>query len=297
MMRVVSGLRSVVSEASGLWSVVHFCFALCTLLFALCASANAQQPAKVPRIGYLSGSSISANPPWREAFRRGLRELGYEEEKNIFIEWRFAEGKLDRRPGLAIDLVRLKVDVIVAVGLGDTRTATDATTTIPIVTILGGDPGYGFVATLARPGGNVTGLSTLSPELSGKRLEVLKETVPMLSRVAVFTTSTSADYTPVLKELDLAAGPLGVKLQHLDIRSPKDFEIAFQAAVKGRAEAVLVRLPGPIRSMVPSSEHFSGISPSLGTAFIGTCRMARRASRARAARSTVACQRPACSWS
>jgi putative tryptophan/tyrosine transport system substrate-binding protein len=178
-----------------------------------------------------------------------LRELGYIEGKNIVIEWRSGEGKRDRQPALAGELARLKVDVIVTVGSGDTRAAKEATATIPIVMIQAGDPvGAGFVASLARPEGNITGLSNLRPELSGKRLELLKEIVPKLSQVAVFPSSISPDHAQVLKELDLAAGPLGVKLQYLDIRSPKDFETAFQAAAKGRAEAVLVRVPGPILS-------------------------------------------------
>jgi putative tryptophan/tyrosine transport system substrate-binding protein len=236
--------------------------ALSVMLFALCFPADAQQPAKIPRIGYLSGSSISANPPWREAFRQGLRDLGYEEGKNIVIEWQFADGKLDRRPGLAAELLRLKVDVIVAVGAGDTRAAREATTTIPIVTILGGDPGYGFVASLARPGGNVTGLSTLSPELGGKRLELLKEVVPRLLRVAVFASSTSPSYTHDSKEIELAAGAFGVKLQHPDIRSPTDFGTAFQAAAKGQAEAILVRLPGPILS--PHRKEFTELAVKSG---------------------------------
>jgi putative ABC transport system substrate-binding protein len=225
-----------------------FRFALGAMLLALCASAGAQQPAKVPRIGYVTGSSLSANPAWREALQQGLHDLGYVEGKNIVIEWRAADGKLDRRPALAAELARLKVDIIVAVGPGDTLAARKATATIPIVTIMGGDPGYGFVASLARPGGNVTGLSILSPELSGKRLELLKETIPKLSRVAVFVSSTGTEYAQVTKEIDLAAAALGVKLQQLDILSPKDFETAFQAAAKGRADAVIVRLPGPILS-------------------------------------------------
>jgi putative ABC transport system substrate-binding protein len=223
---------------------------LCAMLFALSYSAEAQQSKNIPRIGYLTGSaSLSDNPAWHEAFRQGLRELGYIEGKNIVIEWRSGEGKRDRQPALAGELARLKVDVIVTVGSGDTRAAKEATTTIPIVMIQAGDPvGSGFVASLARPGGNITGLSNLRPELSGKRLELLKEIVPKLSQVAVFPSSISPDHAQVLKELDLAAGPLGVKLQYLDIRSPKDFETAFQAAAKGRAEAVLVRVPGPILS-------------------------------------------------
>ena len=168
------------------------------------------------------------------------------EGKNIVIEWRFWEGKQDRQRAFAAELARLKVDVIVAVGSGDIRAAKEATATIPIVMISGGDAvGSGLVASLARPGGNVTGLATLRPELSGKRLELLKEVVPRLSRVAVFASSGRGDYAQILKEIDLAAGALGVKLQSLDIRSPKDFESAFRDAAKGRAEAVLVRVPGP----------------------------------------------------
>ena len=145
--------------------------------------------------------------------------------------------------------MRLKVDVIVAGGSGDIRAAKEATTTIPIVMINGGDAvGNGFVASLARPGGNITGLSIFRPELSGKRLELLKETVPRLSRAAVFVSSASQDYAQVLKELDLAAGVLAVKLQHLDILSSKDVETAFRSAVKGRADAVLFRVPGPLVS-------------------------------------------------
>jgi putative tryptophan/tyrosine transport system substrate-binding protein len=214
------------------------------------AVAQAQRPTKIPRIGYLSGSaSVSDNPAWREAFRQGLRELGYIEGKNIVVEWRFGERKRDRGLVLASELAHLKVEIIVTVGSGDTRAAKEATTTIPIVMIQAGDPvGSGFVASLARPGGNITGFSNLRSELSGKRLELLKEIVSRLSRVAVFGSSISPDNAQVLKELGLAAGPLGVKLQYLDIQSPEDFETAFQNAAKGRAEAGLVRVPGPILS-------------------------------------------------
>ena len=213
---------------------------------------QAQQPTKIPRIGFL-GNSASTNPARNEAFRQGLRDLGYVEGKNIVIEWRFWEGKQDRQRALAAELARLKVDVIVAVGSGDIRAAKEASATIPIVMISGGDAvGSGLVASLARPGGNVTGLATLRPELSGKRLELLKEIVPRLSRVAVFTSPGSGDHAQILKELNLAAGPLGVQLQYLDIRSPKDFESAFRDAAKGRAEAVLVRVPGSILICSPN---------------------------------------------
>ena len=168
-----------------------FGLALGTLLFALSVSAQAQQPTKVPRIGYLTSTSLSTNAARNEAFRLGLRELGYVEGKNIVIEWRSAQGKPDQLAALAAELVRLKVDVIVTGGAGNTRAAKNATSTIPIVMAQDPDPvGNGFVASLARPGGNITGLSTLGPEIGGKRLELLKEIVSGLSRVAVFATST-----------------------------------------------------------------------------------------------------------
>jgi putative ABC transport system substrate-binding protein len=205
------------------------------------AVAQAQQPTKIPRIGYLDGASLSAIAGRIEAFQQGLRDLGYVDGKNIVIEWRSAEGKADRLPGLAAELVRLKVDAIVTGGAGATRPARDATANIPIVMAQDSDPvGSGFVASLARPGGNITGLSTLHPEISGKRLEILKEAVPRLSRIAVFGTSTWVDNAQVLRETELVAGALRVKLQYLDVLGPKDFEMAFQAAGKQRADAVLM---------------------------------------------------------
>jgi ABC-type uncharacterized transport system substrate-binding protein len=207
---------------------------------------EAQQPTKVPRIGYLSGNSASSESARTEAFRQGLRELGHVEGKSIVIEYRYADGKLDHVPALAAELVHLKVNVIVTGGSGSTRSANEATNTIPIVMTQDPDPvGNGFVASLARPGGNITGLSTLSPELSGKRLELLKEIVPKLSRVAVLGTSTSPANAQSLRETELAAGAVGVKLQYLDVRAPKDIETAFRAASKERADAVLL-LGGPV---------------------------------------------------
>jgi putative ABC transport system substrate-binding protein len=220
---------------------------LSTLLFALCFPAEAQPPKKVPRIGYLLARDLASEFARSEPFRRGLRELGYVEGKNIVIEWRYAEGKLDRLPALASELARLKVDIIVSGGAVPTRAAKEATDTIPIVMTQDPDPvGSGFVASLARPGGNITGLSTLSPEISGKRLELLKEIVPKLSRVAVLGTSTRPGTAQELKEVELAAGALGVKLQYLDVLEPKDIETAFRAASNGRAEAVLFLVAGPI---------------------------------------------------
>jgi putative ABC transport system substrate-binding protein len=175
-----------------------------------------------------------------EAFRQGLRELGYVEGKNIVVEYRWAEDKIERLPNLATELVRLNVDIIVTASPTDTRAAKDATVTIPIVMAQDRDPvGNGFVASLARPGGNITGLSRMSPELAGKQLELLKEIVPRLSRVAALGSSTLPGNAQSLSETERAAGALKLQLQYLDVRGPKDIETAFRAASKGRAEAVL----------------------------------------------------------
>jgi putative ABC transport system substrate-binding protein len=212
----------------------------CSMLLALPFRAQAQQPTKIPRIGFLTASSPSVISARFESFRQGLRELGYVEGKNIVVEVRYAEEKLDRLRELAAELVRLKVDIIVSAGPQSTRAAKEATVTIPIVMAFDFDPvGNGFVASLARPGGNITGLSTLAPEISGKQLELLKETVPKLSRVAVLGNSTDPGNAQVLKEVELAAGALKVKLQYLDVRAPEDIETAFRAASKGRADAIL----------------------------------------------------------
>ena len=209
--------------------------------------ATAQQPAKIPRVGKLIGASLSADSARTEAFRQGLRELGYVEGKNIVLELRSAEGKLDRLPALAAELVRLKVDIIVTAGPIPTRAAKEATTTIPIVMTRDPDPvAPGFVASLARPGGNITGLSTLAPELSGKRLELLKEVIPKVSRVAVFGTSTYPGNAQSLKEVELAAKAFKVQLQYLDVLDSKDIETAFRAASKGRADAVLFMVAGGV---------------------------------------------------
>jgi putative ABC transport system substrate-binding protein len=202
---------------------------------------QAQQPAKITRIGYLAAASFSVNAARVQAFRRGLRNLGYVEGKNIFIEWRSAEGKLDRLPALAAELVRLNVDIIVTGGQSVTRPAAEVTSTIPIVMTQDSDPvANGFVASLARPGGNITGLSTLVPELSGKKLELMKEIISKLSRVAVFGSSSSPSNAQSLREVDLAARAFKVQLQHLDVVNPSDIETAFRAASNGRAEGVLV---------------------------------------------------------
>ena len=217
---------------------------LCTIVSVVALApiqlAHAQQPTKVTPIGYLAGPSLSAMAARIEAFRQGLRELSYVEGKNIVIELQSADGKLDRLPALAAELVRLNVAVIVTTGGNPTRAAKAATSTIPIVMTNDADPvANGFVASLARPGGNITGLSTLAPELSGKRLEILREVLPKLSRVAVLGTSTGPGSAQVLREVELAAKAFGVKLQYLDVLDSKDIETAFRAASKGRADGVL----------------------------------------------------------
>jgi ABC-type uncharacterized transport system substrate-binding protein len=220
-------------------NIIHFL--ICAMLLALCASAEAQQSAKIPRIGYLVGASLSGVSDRVEAFRKGLRELGYVEGKNIVIEWRGADGNRNRQRALAGELVRLKVDVIVTAGAGGTRAAKEATSTIPIVMAQDPDPvGTGFVASLAQPGGNITGLSNLRPELSGKRLELMKEIVPKLARLAVLGTSSVPGNAQSLKEMELGASAVRVQLQYLDVLGPKEIETVFRAASKGRADAVLV---------------------------------------------------------
>ena len=219
---------------------------IAVVLLVLGVITEAQQPKKIPRIGYLAaGSALNASSRI-EAFRQGLHALGYLEGKDIVIECRNAAGKLEQVARNAVELVRLKVDVIVTAGPSDTRAAKEATSTIPIVMAQDGDPvGNGFVASLARPGGNITGLSRLAPELSGKQLELLKETVPRLTRVAVLGNSTEPGNAKSLREIELAADAFGVKLQYLDILASKDIETSFQTARKDHADAVLV-LGGPI---------------------------------------------------
>ena len=220
---------------------------LLAMVFLISVSpVTAQQPTKIPRIGYLSGNSLSFSPARTDAFRQGLRELGYVEGKNIVIEWRSAEGNYDFLPALAAELVNLKVDVILSYGPIPTRAAKKATTTIPIVMAFDNDPvGSGMIASLARPGGNITGLSTLAPEISGKQLEILKEVVPKLSRVAVFGNNEEPGNAQNLKEVERAAKAFGIKVQYLNIQSAKEIEGGFHAAKKARAEAV-ISLTNPI---------------------------------------------------
>jgi putative ABC transport system substrate-binding protein len=216
-------------------------FAMTFAILAFTLPAFAQQTGKIPRIGYLDAVSRSFGAARSEAFRQGLRALGYVEGKNIVTEYRYAEGKRGRLPALAEELVRLKVDVIITAGASATRAAKKATSTIPIVMAQDSDPvGKGVVASLARPGGNITGLSTLAPEISAKQLDLLKEIIPGLSRVAVLGTSTRPGNAQTLIEVERAAQAIGVKVLYLDVLDPKNIETAFGAARKERADAVLV---------------------------------------------------------
>jgi ABC-type uncharacterized transport system substrate-binding protein len=215
-------------------------FALTALFYALCLPVWAQQPGKVPRIGYLSlRSGFGVND---EAFRQGLRELGYTERQNIVVEWRFVDGKSERYRDFVAELVRLKVDAIVtASGDDPIIAAMNVTKTIPIIITTGSDPvARGFVASLAHPGGNVTGLSYMLHELSGKRLELLKEVVPKLLRVAVLGDRDQQNYNVQIKELEEAARALGLQLQPVQLRVADDLENAFSAMARDRAGGLFV---------------------------------------------------------
>jgi putative ABC transport system substrate-binding protein len=206
-------------------------------------AAGAQQAAKVPRIGFLSAATSGVSSPVLDAFRQGLRELGWVEGQNIVVDYRLTEGRSDRLPDLAAKLVRLKVDIIVAEATQGVAAAKNATETIPIVMISGSaDPvGLGFIASLARPGGNVTGLSySVGPEIVGKGLELLKEIVPKVRRVAILSNPASPVQPLFIKELNGAARSLGVQLQLLEVRGPNQFEGAFAAMANERVGALLV---------------------------------------------------------
>ena len=218
--------------------VIGFMLPLTLSIFCASFVAEAQQPGKIPRIGFLAGGSVASWASLAEAFRQGLQEVGYVEGKNIIIEYRYAESRLERFPGLAAELVRLKVDIIVTSGRAATDAAKQATSTIPIVMAATGNPvGSGFVASLARPGGNITGLTTVRGELTGKRLELLKETASKVSRVAVFWAPPN---DPNPKNTEAAARSLGLELQLLEVRGPEGLERAFRAATKERAQALVV---------------------------------------------------------
>jgi putative ABC transport system substrate-binding protein len=221
---------------------------LCAMLLVLSVPTAAQHPSKIHRIGVLSGG-FSGSSPDIDAFRQGLRDLGYAESKNLIIEYRYAEGKPDRYPDLVSDLVRLKIDVIVANGTGPTTAAKKATSTIPIVMTSSTDPERtGLIASLARPGGNVTGVTEISGELAGKLLELLKEVIPRLMHVAIVlpvqqTGELGAPSKLFLKEIEVPARALAVQIMSLVVRGPEDYEGAVRAATKGRANALISRLP------------------------------------------------------
>jgi putative ABC transport system substrate-binding protein len=252
-------LATVVKPISDLRLLIS---GLCAMLFALSLPVEAQQPKKVFRIGYLSGTDRATDSPRAEGIRRALRELGYIEGENIIIEYRHTGGKSDQYPELTADLVRLKVDVIVVAG-GTTpiQTAMNATKTIPIVmTGTGLDPvKAGFVESLARPGGNVTGLTTLNTELGGKRLELLKEAVPKLARVAVLYAPASPGPTREVKEeLPPAARALGLTVRSWEVRTADDFYRIFAALNKDRTDGLYVLLAGSLmRSNVKRITNFA----------------------------------------
>jgi putative ABC transport system substrate-binding protein len=211
------------------------CLLLAALLLALSFSVEAQQSGKIPRIGYLT--DVGSAPA--EAFVQGLRDLGYVEGRNVVIEFRTSGGKSGRYRELAGELVGLKVDVIVAGGAGAIRAAKNASATIPIVMAHVNDPiAVGLVASLAHPGGNITGISNLSPELSGKRLELLKEVIPKLYRVAVLTYGGAAMQTSI-KETEVAAQSLHLQVQLLKLKAPDEIESAFDTAKRQRADALV----------------------------------------------------------
>jgi putative ABC transport system substrate-binding protein len=222
-----------------------FSILLIVPLVVVGAIVQAQQPEKVPRIGFLSATSPSAQNAFLDAFKQGLRDLGYVVGQNVALEIRAAEGKYDSLPDRAAELVRLKVDVIFAASAPAIKAAKQATSTIPIVFETLSDPvADGFVANLARPGGNLTGLAGLAPELSGKRLELLKEVVPRLTRVAVLLNPDNPNARRLLKETEISAQALGMQLQVLQVRHPDELDKAFSAMTKARAGALTV-IPDP----------------------------------------------------
>jgi putative ABC transport system substrate-binding protein len=215
--------------------------ALCSLLFARCSSAQAQPASKMSRIGYLSSVSKDSDSYRSDAFRQGLRSLGYVEGQNITVEYRYAAGDLKRFPDLVDELIQLKIDVMVVSSAPGVLAAKKATQSIPIVMTNVGDPvGEGIIDSLARPGGNVTGLTGVAPDLSGKRLELLKETVPRLSRVGVLWDPASRGAATLFKETEAPALEMKVQLQSLEVRQPEDFERVFKVAASKQLGALVV---------------------------------------------------------
>jgi putative ABC transport system substrate-binding protein len=237
--RTKSNQRSQVNKRTALNKLLFALGSWSALLFALTFSADAQQPKKIPRIGFIAG--VGPERPNVEAFRQGLRDLGYLEGKNLLVEYRYIEGKLDQVPGFVTELMQLKVDVLVVGVLPAIRAAKQATKTIPIVMVTLQDPvTTGIVDSLAHPGGNITGLTTLSRDLSAKRLELLKEVVPAMSVVGVLWDPNAGGPTIAFKEYEAGVRRLKIQLQSLEVRGPEpDFQSVFQAAAKGRADAFI----------------------------------------------------------
>jgi len=216
--------------------------AVCAMLLVLCFSADAQQPAKVPRIGFLWGSSPQAEKHRLAVFQQSLQALGYVEGKTILVEHRYAEGKLDKFPETVAKLIALKPDVIIAAPLTAIRAAKEATETIPIVMVTSVDPvANGLIQSLARPGGNITGLTRLGRDLSGKRLEILKEVIPDISAVGILRAGDREAQAISLREYETAGRALKIRIQPLEVRGPTpDFEDVIQTATKARISALVV---------------------------------------------------------
>ena len=227
----------------------RFWLALGAMLLAFSWPVEAQQPTKIPRIGFLGVTSPSVVADRTEGFRRGLREVGYVEGKNIIIEWRYADDKVDRLPALADELVRLKVDVIVTQGTPAAVAAQNATKTIPIIISGGTDPvATGLVLSLARPGGNITGVTIMNEELAGKRLELLKETSPKVSRLGVLWNSANPGTAVVFKQTQAAAQELRLSLQSLEVKSVNNLGGAFDAATGRGVNGLVLLAAAPIAS-------------------------------------------------
>ena len=244
-------------------------FAIVVVLTVCEARTEGQQAGKIPLIAFLAVSGDRNNPgPWVEAFRQGLRDLGYTERKNVLVEYRYSEGKLDRIPSLVRELLQLKPDILVLVSISSIRAAKQLTKTIPIVIVTTLDPvAAGIVDSLARPGGNITGVTRLTRDLGGKRLELLKEVVPKLSRVGVLWQPDDPGAALAFKEYDAAARALKIQLQSLEVRGPNpDLEGAFQMAAKGRVNA-LIMVTGVLLS--PNTKRIADLAiknqlPSMG---------------------------------
>ena len=223
-------------------------FALSALPFVLCVSAEAQKPEKIPRIAYLTTTFSSEAKPRVHALRQGLGQLGYVEGQNITIEYKYADGNPNRLKTLADELVNRKVDLIVTHGFPPARAAKEATTTVPIVMAVIGDAvGAGLVQSLARPGGNITGLTSISSEMYGKRLDLIKEISPKISRVAVLSSDSSPPANIAINEIRTSAARSGVQIQLIQVSNPHELETAFDTATKTGAGALMV-LQGPLTS-------------------------------------------------